>query len=140
MSSVWYNLPLAGYIKQLTFKHISDELSRIRSEELTMDQAELLVSQERVRRTEKYEWVCCVPECPMASLRRYEAPGKKHTYEVHDTVNVKPNSLTVKNFVWEAMSKSVSHCITRRGQPCESIACEACKGNYRTSIVSVLIH
>ena len=52
---------VASYTKHLTFKHISDELSRLQSGELTMDQAELLVSQERVRRTKKYEWVCCVP-------------------------------------------------------------------------------
>ena len=82
---------LGSYTKHLVLKHISDELSRIRSGQLTMDQAELLVSQEKVRRTEKYEWVCSVPECPMASLTRYEV--EKHTYEVHNDMNIWPSSI-----------------------------------------------
>ena len=82
---------LTSYTKHLTLKHISDELSRIRSGQLTMDQAELLVSQEKIRLIEKYEWVCCVPECPMASLTRYEV--EKHTYQVHNDMNIKPSSL-----------------------------------------------
>ena len=41
----------------LLCRHISDELSRIQSGELEMDQAQLLFSQDRVRRVVNYEWV-----------------------------------------------------------------------------------
>ena len=67
--------------RHLMYDHIFDELSRIRCGELDMDHAELIVSQERVRRAENYEWMCPVPGCIMASLRRYEVA--KHIDQAH---------------------------------------------------------
>ena len=67
--------------RHLMYDHIFDELSKIRWGELDVDHAELLISQERVRRAEKYEWVCPVPGCIMASLRRYEV--ENHIDQMH---------------------------------------------------------
>ena len=71
------------YSRHLMNHHIFGELSKIRSGELEVDHAELLVSHGRVRRAERYEWVCPVPECIMASLRRYEV--ERHIHAVHDS-------------------------------------------------------
>ena len=68
--------------RHLMYDHIFDELSRIRSGKLEVDRAEVLVSHERVRRAERYEWVCPVPGCITASLRRYELDI--HIHQVHD--------------------------------------------------------
>ena len=69
-------------VRHLVHEHVFDELSRIRRRKLEVDHAEVLVSHERVRRAEKYEWVCPVPRCIVASLRRYEV--ERHIHQVHD--------------------------------------------------------
>ena len=70
-----------AYATHVVLGHIYDELSKIRSGELKMDQAELLVSQKKIRRAENYEWICPAPECTMATLKHGEM--MRHVDLVH---------------------------------------------------------
>lgn len=77
-----------AYAAHVVLAHIYDELSKIRSGELKMDQAELLVSRKKFRRAEGYEWICPAPECTMATLRHGEL--MTHIDLVHQQVKLSP--------------------------------------------------
>lgn len=74
--------------RHVMLEHIGGELSKIRSGELEMEGAELLISEKRVRRAEEYEWVCPAPECTMATLD--DAELERHVLLGHHMKSTTP--------------------------------------------------
>ena len=68
--------------RHVMLQHVADELSKIRSGELEVEQAELLFTEQRVRRAEEYEWVCPAPECTVAMLD--DAELERHVHSHHN--------------------------------------------------------